>query len=134
LPEGIIPIILHPFEITPGSVHGAEGTTDDRPSSGTRIAGSRISLGRAEMKFKLAAAIVALGILLCLGVARATGWPYAETPPTPSVALRPVSAPPPDATPGPAPSTDHAVPVGGTTAACAVLLAAILLRRVARRR
>lgn len=92
------------------------------------------------MKFKLAAAALALAILLSLGVARATGWPstHADNASRNPVAVQPVSNRPadvmPQTTPRTVPSNDRTVPVGGTTAACAVLLAAILLRRVARRR
>lgn len=92
------------------------------------------------MKFKLAAAALALAVLLSLGVARATGWPntHDESGATGRAAVQPVSARPADAVPSPAPRTtpsnDRTVPVGGTTAACAVLLAAILFRRAARRR
>lgn len=91
------------------------------------------------MKFKLAAAALALAILLSLGVARATGWPSTHTRhDADRVVVQPVSVRPsaarPPTIPQPAPSADHAVPIGGTTAACAVLLATILLRRVTRRR
>jgi hypothetical protein len=91
------------------------------------------------MKFKLTITALALAILLSLGVARATGWPntHSETKHAQPVSMPGVSAPPanavPPSAPRPAPAHDRTVSVGGTTAACALLLAGILIHRARRR-
>lgn len=91
------------------------------------------------MNFKLTIAALALAILLSLVVARATGWTDTpkESAHAPPVVTPPAAAPQTNAVPPPAarptPAHDRTVPVGGTTAACALLLAGILIHRARRR-